>query len=94
MSIRNLDALFEPRSVAVVGASSRPGSVGATVWQNLLAGRFKGTLLPVNPKYRELDGIGMARRCAIAMHQWRRVTVAQESTPHGVLSRRQRRNLP
>lgn len=64
MSIRNFDALLEPRSVAVVGASSRAASVGATVWQNLLAGRFKGTLLPVNPKYRELDGIEVARRCA------------------------------
>jgi acetyltransferase len=64
MSIRNLDALLEPRSVAVVGASNRAGSVGATVWRNLLAGSFKGTLLPVNPKYPELDGIGVARRCA------------------------------
>jgi len=64
MSIRNLDALLEPRSVAVVGASNRAGSVGATVWRNLRAGGFKGALLPVNPKYPELDGIGVARRCA------------------------------
>jgi acetyltransferase len=63
MSIRNLDALLEPHSVAVVGASDRPGSVGATVWRNLLAGGFKGALLPVNPKHRELDGIDVARHC-------------------------------
>lgn len=35
MSIRNLDSLFDPSSVAVIGASQRPGSVGATVWRNL-----------------------------------------------------------
>jgi acetyltransferase len=60
MSIRNLDALLTPRTVAVVGASNRPGSVGATVWRNLCVAEFKGTLLPVNPKYRELDGIAVA----------------------------------
>ena len=63
MSIRNLDALLEPRCVAVVGASDRPGSVGATVWRNLRAGGFRGALVPVNPKHRELDGIGVARYC-------------------------------
>jgi acetyltransferase len=56
LSIRHLDRLLAPRSVAVIGASSRPGSVGATVWRNLLAGGFAGTLVPVNPKYGELDG--------------------------------------
>jgi acetyltransferase len=35
MSIRHLDRLLEPRSVAVIGASDRVGSVGATVWRNL-----------------------------------------------------------
>jgi acetyltransferase len=40
MSIRNLDFLFDPASVAVIGASDRPRSVGATVWRNLRAGRF------------------------------------------------------
>ncbi len=63
MSIRNLDALLQPRSVAVVGASDRPGSVGATVWRNLRAGKFDGALMPVNPKHRELDGVAVARRC-------------------------------
>ena len=43
MSIRNLDSLFDPASVAVVGASDRPGSVGATVWRNLRQGGFSGT---------------------------------------------------
>jgi acetyltransferase len=57
MSIRNLDSLFDPASVAVFGASDRPGSVGATVWRNLRGGGFAGPLWPVNPKRRDLDGV-------------------------------------
>lgn len=53
MTIRHLDALFAPRSVAVFGASERPHSVGATVWRNL-AQNFAGQLYPVNPKHRRL----------------------------------------
>ena len=56
MSIRNLDSLFDPTSIAVFGASLRPGSVGATVWHNLSAGNFKGQLFAVNPRHRELAG--------------------------------------
>ena len=56
MSIRNLDSLFDPRSVAVFGASPRPASVGATVWRNLCAGGFAGPLYAVNPRHREVDG--------------------------------------
>jgi acetyltransferase len=56
MSVRNLRQLFAPKSVARVGASERPGSVGATVWRNLLDGGFKGSLYPVNPKYATLGG--------------------------------------
>jgi acetyltransferase len=40
MSIRHLDSLFDPHSVAVIGASDRPSSVGATVWRNLREGGF------------------------------------------------------
>jgi len=57
MSVRNLRQLFAPKSVALVGASERPGSVGATVWRNLLDGGFKGSLYPVNPKYATLGGV-------------------------------------
>ncbi|MGZ8293323.1 MAG: bifunctional acetate--CoA ligase family protein/GNAT family N-acetyltransferase [Telluria sp.] len=56
MSVRNLERMFAPRSVAIVGASARPGSVGATVLRNVVAGGFKGAIYPVNPKYQELDG--------------------------------------
>ena len=54
MSIRNLDALFDPASVAVFGASSRVGSIGCTVWNNLRGGSYQGALYAVNPKYHEL----------------------------------------
>ena len=57
MSIRNLDHLFQPRSVAVIGASTVPQSVGATVMRNILAGGFKGTVYPVNPKYADVEGV-------------------------------------
>ncbi len=56
MSIRHLDSLFDPRSVAVIGASDRPGSVGATVWQNLRAGGFTGPRWAVNPKRAQVGG--------------------------------------
>jgi len=57
MTIRNLDAFFAPRSVALIGASERPHSVGATVLRNLLAGGFAGPVMPVNPRHRELAGV-------------------------------------
>ena len=56
MSIRNLESLFEPASVAVIGATPRAGSVGATVWRNLRQGHFVGRVFAVNPKHQELDG--------------------------------------
>ena len=54
MSIRNLDFLFDPHSVAVFGASERPASVGATVWRNLREGGFCGPRWAVNPKHTQL----------------------------------------
>jgi len=57
MSVRHLDRLLEPRSLALVGASIRPGSVGATVWRNLRASRFAGPIYAVNPKHSTLDGV-------------------------------------
>jgi acetyltransferase len=56
MTARHVDRLLHPRSVAVIGASSRPGSVGATVWRNLRAGSFAGPVRGVNPKHAAVDG--------------------------------------
>lgn len=47
---QGLDGLFRPRSVAVVGASRRPGSIGRQIVANLIAGGFQGPVYPVNPK--------------------------------------------
>jgi acetyltransferase len=49
--------LFAPHSVAVIGASERPQSVGATVLRNLLASPFRGPVYAINPKYRTLAGL-------------------------------------
>jgi acetyltransferase len=54
---RPLDAIFSPRSVAVIGASERPGSVGRSVLFNLLSNPFGGAVFPVNPKRRNVLGI-------------------------------------
>jgi acetyltransferase len=58
MSIRNLEHLFRPTSVGLIGASDRAGSVGATVMRNLLSGGFAGPIWPVNPKHSTVAGIG------------------------------------
>ncbi len=59
MSIRHLDRLLEPKSIVVVGASDRSGSVGATVWHNLRDGRFKGPIYAVNPKHTALGDVAV-----------------------------------
>lgn len=57
MTTRNLDAVLRPRSVAVIGASERPGSIGRIVMQNLAAAGFAGAILPVNPKHAAVFGL-------------------------------------
>ncbi|MDE0922258.1 CoA-binding protein, partial [Aurantimonas coralicida] len=56
MSIRNFDALFAPRSIALVGASNEPGSVGSVLVENLVSGGFSGRIMLVNPHAREIHG--------------------------------------
>jgi len=57
MSIRNLDSLLKPRSVALIGASTKPHSVGAVVARNLFGAGFEGPVLPVNPKHEAIEGV-------------------------------------
>ncbi|MFY0527581.1 bifunctional acetate--CoA ligase family protein/GNAT family N-acetyltransferase [Archangium gephyra] len=52
-----LDALFNPHSVAVVGASERQGSVGRTILWNLISSPFGGTVYPINPNRKNVLGI-------------------------------------
>jgi len=51
-----LDRFFAPRSVAVIGASDRPDSVGMRVFANLLEAGFQGELYPVNPRHEQIQG--------------------------------------
>jgi acetyltransferase len=57
MGIYNLDKIFRPSSIAVIGASERPGSLGTALMENLVQGGFPGRLFPINPKYRQVMGI-------------------------------------
>jgi acetyltransferase len=52
-----LDDIFNPRSVALIGATDREGSVGRTVLWNLLSTPFGGTVYPVNPKRASILGV-------------------------------------
>lgn len=54
---RPLNAFFTPRTVAVIGATDRPGSVGRTLLWNLISSPFGGTVFPVNPKRKNVLGI-------------------------------------
>ena len=56
MSVRNLEALLRPASVALVGASEREGSLGHVVLRNLRAGGFKGPIWAVNDKHQTIAG--------------------------------------
>jgi len=57
MTVRNLNHLFEPSSVALIGASERSGSVGNVVLGNLRNGGFRGDIALVNPKYKTVAGL-------------------------------------
>ncbi len=57
MSAQSLDALFRPNSVAVIGASTDPKHVGAVIMKNLLAGKFLGPVMPVNPDLDAVSGV-------------------------------------
>jgi acetyltransferase len=57
MTIRNLDRMFMPSSVALIGASDRPDSVGQVVLRNLQGGGFADRIGLVNPKHLKIDGL-------------------------------------
>ena len=50
MSVSKLDAIFKPQSVAVVGASTKPGTAGNDLLRNLVRDQYGGKIYPVNPK--------------------------------------------
>ncbi|MFA4965563.1 MAG: bifunctional acetate--CoA ligase family protein/GNAT family N-acetyltransferase [Thermoleophilia bacterium] len=57
MSTRNLDKLFDPRSIAVIGASNKKGSVGYILLRNLIGAEYEGIVFPVNVAAQSVQGI-------------------------------------
>ena len=57
MTIRNLEYLFKPRSIAVIGRGKAANGPDATVEFNLIEGGFKGPVMPVNPDHRSISGV-------------------------------------
>ncbi|UHM88934.1 bifunctional acetate--CoA ligase family protein/GNAT family N-acetyltransferase [Rahnella victoriana] len=57
MSQRGLEALLRPESIAVIGASNKPGRAGYLMMRNLLDSGFNGPVLPVTPAYRAVCGV-------------------------------------
>ena len=56
MSIHNLDRMFRPKSIAVIGARQKPDSIGAIIMRNLKEGGFGGDIFPVNPRHSQIMG--------------------------------------
>ncbi len=57
MGLYNLEKIFDPKSVAVIGASDKKGTIGRSIISNLVDGGYEGRILPVNPQYSEIQGI-------------------------------------
>lgn len=57
MDIEILNALLKPKSVAVIGASARPGKIGHTVLDNIIKSGYKGEVYPINPGETEILGL-------------------------------------
>lgn len=55
--IKNIEPIMNPKSIAVVGATNRPGSVGLAVFRNILTAGFHGVLYPVNPKAKYVQSV-------------------------------------
>ncbi|MFC1492908.1 acetate--CoA ligase family protein [candidate division KSB1 bacterium] len=55
--INSLDAIFKPGSIAVIGATMRPNSLGRTITRNVLEYEFTGKMFPVNPTYEVVQSI-------------------------------------
>jgi len=55
--MKNIESIMAPKSIAVVGATNRPGSVGHAVFANILNGEYQGVLYPVNPKARSVHSV-------------------------------------
>lgn len=57
MSAINLDKVFKPKSIAVIGASNKVGSAGYRIFRNLIGSGYAGVVFPVNPKRESIQGV-------------------------------------
>ncbi|MCS7215359.1 MAG: GNAT family N-acetyltransferase [Thermodesulfovibrio sp.] len=57
MSIYNLEYFFNPKRIAVIGADDKPGTIGYTVFRNLIGEGYRGIVYPVNSKYDSIQGV-------------------------------------
>ena len=57
MTVKNVEQLLKPHSIAVVGASNQPNRPGNAVMRNLLQGQFDGPIMPVTPHYKSVNGV-------------------------------------
>jgi acetyl coenzyme A synthetase (ADP forming)-like protein len=55
--MEGIEHILSPKSIAIVGASNRPGSLGLAIFRNLLEGAYQGILYPVNPKAKSIQGV-------------------------------------
>jgi len=53
----NLDCIFKPKTIAVVGASTKKGTIGYVMLNNLIRNNYRGNIYPVNPKADDINGI-------------------------------------
>ena len=56
MTDSHLEKLFNPKSIALIGASASPGKWGFIILLNILKGNFRGTVYPVNPRHESILG--------------------------------------
>ena len=57
MGIENLDSIFKPKSIAVIGASNKIGSAGYRVFRNLIGSGYEGVVYPINPNHESIQGV-------------------------------------
>ncbi|MDH3198400.1 MAG: acetate--CoA ligase family protein [Candidatus Krumholzibacteria bacterium] len=55
--MHSLDAIFKPRSIAIIGATTRKGSIGREILRNLFDYEFNGKIFPVNPRYENIHSV-------------------------------------
>ncbi len=55
--MKRLEHVFSPKSIAVIGASTRDGTVGRAIFSNILLNKYSGIMYPVNPKAKGIQGV-------------------------------------